>query len=136
MEYVFYFLGIAVILWELWVIINPQKAIDLRKRSKILNDKIKDCGDDGITITKQTYREYETINFFRYMFFHLGYSIWAFIGLFTTQWLLFILLWVVSIISSSMTDSNMRLGGVISFILLIFIYLNQFYFQIPFTINF
>lgn len=63
----------------------------------------------------------------------LVYFIWSFIGLLTSQWLLFVLIMVLSVIGSLFKNITWRrIDGILTIILLLAIVLNKYHFGYQF----
>lgn len=109
MTMIFYLLSGFVILWELYCFLNPLKVRSfLRKFKK----------------TKSTEMD-DTQNFA--MLFLFMQIIWCFIGLFTSQWLLFGVYIFMGIIPLKRFVAYMVFDSLVSIGLLLFIIINKYH---------
>ena len=114
MTHIFYFFAIFALLYELLVLTDTKNAskflIDLTNKLKIKED----------LATKEE----------AFSIFMLGYTIWNFIGLFSSQWVLFLILLLLSIFSFKKYPFLLFIDALISFGLILFIILNKYHFHI------
>lgn len=109
MTSLFFFLAIVFFFHEFSTFISPQKEVDRLtkfKSKEYLEDKEKPKSD--------------TLNGFLFVLLHMGYLLWTFIGLaFATQWVSFLILVIIGLISGITTklfkrfkleNSKLRLG--------------------------
>ena len=93
MTSLFFFLAIVFFLYEFATFTSPQKEVDRLKKftsKEYLEDKEKPKG--------------EALNGCLFILLHLGYMLWTFIGLaFSTQWISFLILVVIGLISGITT---------------------------------
>ena len=93
MTSLFFFLAIVFFFYEFTTFLNPQKEVDRLKKftsKEYLEDKEKPKG--------------EALNGCLFILLHLGYMLWTFIGLaFSTQWISFLILVVIGLISGITT---------------------------------
>lgn len=116
MKNVFYFLAILPIVYEAMNIINPQKFIQLEASFK--SSKI----DEKIILSPAQ----KLLN--RFMLF---YIIWTFIGLWSSQWPAFLILFIIGLANSIIKlNWYRRIDAIVSFFLLLFIVLNAYHLQI------
>ena len=112
MKHVFYFIGLLPLIYEMSVIMNP-------KRIYASKEKIKAAGKfDNFTSGQKSYA-----------ILSLGYLVWAFIGLFSFNWVAFLFLIAISFIPKKYFIL-MWFDSVISFLILLFVLLNSYHFQI------
>ena len=112
MKHVFYFIGLLPLIYEMSVIMNP-------KRIYTSKEKIKAAGKfDNFTSGQKSYA-----------ILSLGYLVWAFIGLFSFNWVAFLFLIAISFIPKK-HFILMWFDSVISFLILLFVLLNSYHFQI------
>lgn len=114
MVHIFYMFIIAPILWETLVVISPRKVTNFVK-------DIKPMFSNSITPRQKTLGNYMLL-----------YLIWNIIGLFTGQWLFFLIILGLGFIPKNNTVLTF-MNGFFSLIILIFIILNQYHFHIDFN---
>ena len=115
MKTFYYYIGIAPIIWELLSIMEIHKVHAFCTEYKLKAKR------------KEKHVMSSTENLFTWLMF--CYVVWAIVGLFTSQWFLFILLLLISFIPKKMIFIRL-LDACISFALLLFIVLNRFHFHI------
>lgn len=115
----FYFFTIVFILWEF------NTLIFTKSYNQFLESSIKRLQTQQVTTDDVVFS-----------FFNLGYFIWTILGLFTNQWLSFLLLLVLGLVSATLMkrfkiDSNLstilthrRIDAVLSIVILLYIWLN------------
>lgn len=115
----FYFFTIVFILWEF------NTLIFTKSYNQFLESSIKRLQTQQVTTDDVVFS-----------FFNLGYFIWTILGLFTNQWLFFLLLLVLGIVSATFMkrfkiDSNLstilihrRIDAILSIIILLNIWFN------------
>ena len=108
MSNIFYFLTIISIIWEIIVVSSP---IRVSKFIKSFNNKEM----DGLT------KKQKTLSFYM-----LGYLIWCIIGLFTSQWVIFLLLIGFGLFPKKLPILTF-INGLISLCLLMFIIVNVYH---------
>ena len=111
MSHVFYLIGIIAMIWEMIVITSPQRVVDCMKSMK--GKKMED-----VTKTQKALS-----------FYNLGYLIWCFVGLFSTQWVLFGFILILGLIPKR-NIVMCFLNGLISLGILVFIILNVYHLHI------
>jgi hypothetical protein len=112
MKHVFYFIGLLPLIYEMSVIMNPKKIYASKER-------IKASGKfDNFTSGQKSYA-----------ILSLGYLVWAFIGLFSFNWVAFLFLIAISFIPKK-HFILMFADSVVSFIILLFVLLNSYHFKI------
>lgn len=115
MKELFYLLAIGPILWEIIVIGDP-------KRVHRFIQKLSSYGEHGAIMQPEA-------KDIMYYIFLITYVLWVFVGLFTSQWLLFLTLFIVGIIPVKYIFHRW-LDGFISLCILLFTLLNAFHFHI------
>jgi hypothetical protein len=115
MKTFYYFLGIAPIIWELLSIMELHKVHAFCMEYKLMNKR------------KEKYVMSSTQHTFT--LFMSMYVVWGIAGLFSSQWFLFLLLLLISLIPKKVIFIRL-LDACISFALLLFIILNRFHFHI------
>lgn len=111
MKHLFYFLAILPLMFEMMVLSEPTKA-------KNFSQKLKGIKADEMTSQQQSY----TV-------LCLGYWVWCFVGIFTFQWPLFLLIFALGFIPK--TETWMRaIDAFITILILLFILLNAYHFKI------
>jgi len=118
MIYIFFLFGILAIIWEFMQITN------IKKMHRIVTT-IKKAGKDKTT--KDLPKTYTTLGFFM-----IGYFFWAVIGLFTGQWLIFLILLAVSMIPKKHIAIRW-IDSVISLGLILFAMINAIHLHISMT---
>ena len=113
---VFYSLGLLGVLYEMYVMSNPKRVHNF-----ITNLK-------GVDVELQTTTQKA------YGFFQMGYMVWAMVGMLSEQWVVFLLLLVVSVIPFRHLKAFGRFfDAVISLCVVLFLVLNHFHFKINVT---
>jgi energy-coupling factor transporter transmembrane protein EcfT len=110
MNHIFYFLAIFAIIWESLVVTNPRKVGDFVKSFRATKDK---------TTMQNTYS-----------FFALGYILWIIIGFFSSQWVLFLAMFLMSYIIPKRWVVTRFLDALISLSILIFMVINVYHLHI------
>jgi hypothetical protein len=105
---IFYLFSIVAIIWEIMVVRNP---IKISKFIGSYNNK------ETVVLTKKQ----KSISFCM-----LGYLIWCILGLFTGQWILFLLLLILGLFPKKVIILTF-INGLISLFLLVFIVLNVYH---------
>lgn len=113
MEFFFYIWAILAILWETMVISSPKKVLDFRTR---LRNAINEDGEKTSTMKA-------------YGMFTILYFLWVIVGLFTSQYVIFLIILLLGSISKKKVwivwiDSVVTLG------LILFIILNKYHWHI------
>ena len=108
MTTLFYLFGILAILWEFAVL------TDTNKIHYFLGNKEKNKDNDNYT---------------NLSFLMLGYFLWAIVGLFSSQWILFLVLIVLSIIPTKHIVLRW-IDSLLSLLILLFILINKFHLHI------
>ena len=112
MNHIFYFLAIFPIIWESLTITSTRKVSEFIKSSATSEYKDK------------------TSNQKVYTFLVLGYILWVIIGLFSSQWVLFLTLFIMAYIIPKRWLITRFLDGVISLGILIFMVINVYHLHI------
>lgn len=112
MKHVFYFIGLLPLIYEMSVIMNPKKIYKSKERMKVAGKF------DNFTSGQKSYA-----------ILSIGYLFWAFIGLFSFNWVAFLFLIAISFIPKK-HFVLMWIDSVISFLILLFVLLNSYHFQI------
>lgn len=113
MKHLFYFIAFLPILWEAMVLANP----------RVVNRFL-----DNLKAKKGNSEQYtQTEKFFGVL--QIGYFIWCFIGLFSSQWVLFLPMVILGVIPKRYHTLR-YVDSLISLALLIFIILNAYHFRI------
>ena len=125
LKFIFYLFGIVAILFELWSIYNFKKLTSfgekLQKNSKLSEE-------EKVPIT---YNE----NVF--IFCIWSYFLWTFVGLFTSQWVLFLGLIMLSLLTGLInkikrTETWNFVDSVLSISIILLAILNTYHFHIDF----
>ena len=111
MVHIFYFLSVLGILWEIMVFSSPIKVTNFIKSYE--NRHI-----DGLTKTQKNLS-----------YCMLGYIVWCLVGLASSQWFIFLILLFLGMFSKKRAILTF-ITGVLSFLLLIFMLLNVYHFNI------
>ena len=111
MSNIFYFLGGLAILWEIMVVTSPIKVTKFIK-------SYEDRDINGLTKTQKNLS-----------YCMLGYIVWCLIGLVSSQWVIFIFLLFLGMFSKKRAILTF-ITGLLSFLLLIFMLLNVYHFNI------
>lgn len=114
MKHIFYFLTILPLLWEFINITNVKETHRFTKTIKQLKGK--------------PFDDYSS-NQKNYSFLVLGYIFWTLIGLFSSQWIVFLTLLVLAFIPKKWIAIRF-IDSLISFWLLLFVILNVYHFKI------
>ena len=115
MIYIFFLFGILAIIWEFMNITNTRKMFNI---SKVIRESNK-----GKT-TKELPPKYITLGFLM-----LGYFFWAIIGLFTSQWLIFLTILILSLIPKRHIAIKW-IDSVITLLLILFAMINAIHLHI------
>jgi hypothetical protein len=114
MTHIFYFFAIFALFYEFLVLTDTKNAskflINLENKLEL---------DQEMSSTEKI--------FSRLM---IGYGIWNFVGLFSSQWILFLILLLISIFSFKKYPFLLFIDALISFGLILFIILNKYHFHI------
>ncbi len=115
MRHIYYFMAIFPILWELYTLQNILKVHNFSKKFK------KDAKDKKFDEWTDSQKALSI--------FMIGYLVWAFIGLFSSQWILFLFIFVISFIPK--VNITIRwIDSFISVLVFLFILLNTYHFHI------
>lgn len=114
MKHIFYFLAIFAIMWEMVSVFNTRIVHDFCKRAKSL----KEVDFDNWSYSEKVFP-----------LFMLGYATWVIIGLFSSQWFVFLLLLAFSCLPKKYIAIRF-VDALISLLLLFFIVLNAYHFKI------
>jgi hypothetical protein len=116
MKHVFYFFAIFAILYEAMVLTSPRKFVAAKKDIK--GKKIDDY----------------TTNQIAYVLFNFFYLAWTMVGLFSTQWMVFVVLLIISTISGLTARFRSpvlySIDALISFSILLFMMINVYHLHI------
>jgi hypothetical protein len=110
--FVFYLIGILPILWELSSLMKLSKRFNFLKELKQNKD----------------YKEWSS-NQKAVGFLMLGYIIWAMVGLFSSQWIIFFFILLVSLIPKKWLWF-FAIDAFVTVILLFFLIINQYHLHI------
>jgi hypothetical protein len=114
MKHIFYFFTFIAILWEMLSVINPKSVHDFYKRVLVAKGKkFRELSTSQQTISVCM----------------LGYMIWNFIGFFTFQWPIFIMLFLIGLIPKKWILLRW-IDAFISLLILLFIVLNAYHLKI------
>jgi hypothetical protein len=114
MKHVFYFFAIAAITWEAVCFLNPKKVSDFIKRTK-------ESLSNGLSDFSMTQTAFTFLSF--------GYLAWTLVGLFSSQWVLFLALMLLGFIPKRFVWYR-AFDAFVSFVILLFIVLNAYHFKI------
>lgn len=120
MDHIFYFLSIFPIFYSIVILIKPRKF-------SILMTNIGKKNKDGLTDKEKEFIGFAAVILLIYGFFNI---IWLFMGLFTSQWILFILLFILSFIVVNKFWFILWMKYVIVLPTLLFIIFNKYHFHI------
>ena len=112
MDHIFYFLAIFPIIWELTVASDAKKVHNKFNEIKKKNDVKKFTNNETVLA-----------------FLMLGYTFWVIIGLFSSQWVLFASIILLSIIPSKKIWVR-RVDAIITLLVLCFILINKYHLHI------
>ena len=110
MSHIFYILAIFPILWESLSITNPRKV--------------------GRFIKTYRTTDIRTTNQKAYPFFALGYALWVILGFFSSQWVLFLAIFMLGYIIPKRWVITRLIDGVITMSILIFMLINVYHLHI------
>lgn len=116
LEFLFYIFAIPALLWELINITSVTRTHNFMNRLK----------DDKVKLSNKGKTEQNVA------FLMILYAIWMFLGLFTSQYILFLFLLTISFIPKKYRIIRF-VDGVISFLVILFIILNKYHFGINLT---
>lgn len=112
-EYIFYSFALFAICYEYIVIKNPSKSIQIYKSIRMKNSDFQLFTDKELIL----------------VIFNYLYILWVFVGTFTSQWLMFLVIFLLSFLSKN--NKYIRvIDSVITFLILLFIVLNKFHLHI------
>lgn len=122
---IYYILGIFFVIYETKVFFNPLKN---RIEIKSTSDKLKDplvTKEEKITILKKSWKKIS---------FHLKYLLWSVIGLFSSQYIYFLFLFLLSFLlrtflknkSDNQIITIIEIDAAISIFILVSVILNHF----------
>lgn len=115
MGYIFYPFAILAILYEITCVFNPGKIISAKKDVKSKKwDEMKD--------------NYQVLSVLMPL-----YCLWTMVGLFTSQWLLFLVIIGLSLIPKKDIKLFIFIDAVLSLFLLLFIVINKFHLHYSMT---
>jgi hypothetical protein len=119
LKFIFYAMGFFAIYYELWAISNFDKIKRFSKKLHISDEE----------------RPELTTNESIFIILMCGYFIWCFVGLFTSQWLVFVGLFILSILTSVInkigrTKAWNFIDSLACVLLILFAILNTFHFHI------
>lgn len=115
----FYFFGFIAIYYEFWSVQNHNKVRNLINRFTKPSKEVK--------LAVMT--EIEAL----FVAMQLLYGCWAAVGLFTSQWLIFLLIFVLSAISYKMKENKIwsMTDALLTSALILFAIINTFHLHIP-----
>lgn len=113
-KYLFYFMAFMPILFELKTLIHIKRAHQFSLETKSLKGK----EFEDWPLSQRTYA-----------ILSVGYFIWAFVGLFTFQWPIFLGFILISFIPKKFVWFRW-LDSLLSLIVLLFVVLNAFHFKV------
>jgi hypothetical protein len=113
LEFLFYIFAIPALLWELINITSVTKVHNFMNRLK----------DDEVKLANKGKTEQNVA------FLMILYAVWMLIGLFSSQYILFLFLLTISFIPKKYRIIRF-VDGVISFLVILFIILNKYHFGI------
>ena len=111
MIYLFYFFAILAIVWELRVATQPKRTKEFVKTM---------MSTEGIDMTLQQ----KTV-----LLCMLGYLVWTFVGLFTQQWIIFGVIFIISFIPKQIIWIRV-IDAISTILLILFAIINQFHLKI------
>lgn len=114
MKIIFYFWVIFAIAYESAVILNPSKFIEFKKA---LKSKI--AKKENLTVTMNTFL---VLNFL--------YAMWAFVGLFSSQWIVFLFILFLSQLPTKKYAFLLCVDAILTLAALLFIVLNAYHLHI------
>ena len=114
MKHLFYFLTITLILWEVMNLVSINKTHQFALNLKNIKSKKFDEWSSNQKI---------------FSILMIGYIIWNFIGFFTYQWIVFLVLFLFGLIPKKYAWFRW-LDSLIIFLVLCFIILNAYHFKI------
>lgn len=112
MSYIFFSLAIFAIMYELMIVMNTRKV------SKFITNMKHKKGSE--------YNKEEKV----FAFLLLCYFIWGMVGLITSQWVLFLAMFIIGIITPNKYIVTRWINAFISFLLLTFMLINKFHLHI------
>lgn len=125
-KFLFYFFAVFAIVYEIWNIKNFGKKKEIGKRI-VEHKKIE-------TNQMTTEQKNFVVKGCLFVLFHILYLLWAFLGLFTFQWPIFLFMFILGFIGTIkyLKDNETwnSIDGVISIFLLLFVVLNTYHFKI------
>lgn len=113
MQYLFYFFASFAILYELLKIVRPGKFVSAATALKSLSNK-------EIPVDKWP------SSLKHLSFLEMLYLLWCIVGLFSSQWIIFLVLIAISFIPK-LTKPVMCIDGLVSFMLLMLMLINKFH---------
>lgn len=113
MIHIYYLIGIFGILWELYNLYFPRKVAEFLKGIK---NKPKE--QESSSIQKA------------YYYLMSGYMIWILVGMVTSNWFIFLTLFVLGILNLRRSVVGTWLRAFISLVLIFFAILNNYHFHI------
>src|SRR5688572_85365 len=114
LKFFFYFIGLMAIIYELWAIENYKTLEVLREKLK--KDKMK----AKISDQEQTFG-----------CLHMLYMMWVFVGLFSSQWICFLGIVLMSMFGVSLKGKSWNfIDSVITICLILFAILNTYHWHI------
>lgn len=116
MKHLFYAISIMPILWEMAGITEP-------KRVQSFLERLRNKKNEKPIVYTSTEKRFLQMQFL--------YFVWGFIGLFTNQWPLFLVLFLISLIPKRNIVLKW-LDALYSFLLIVFILLNEYHLHINF----
>ena len=111
MQHLFYFIGLAPIMWELQNMLSPVKYQALSKSIRALKGKPMETWGDRE-------KNAALLNF--------AYLVWTMVGLFSSQWILFLALFLLSLIPKRFAVHH-AIDAAICLSILVLIILNKYH---------
>ena len=125
LKFIFYLFGIVAILFELWSIYNFKKLTSFGEKLQ-KNSKLSEEEKVPITYNESVF-----------IFCIWSYFLWTFVGLFTSQWVLFLGLIMLSLLTGLInkikrTETWNFVDSVLSISIILLAILNTYHFHIDF----
>lgn len=111
----FYIFGILALYWEMMHITDTKEMLNFHKT---MDNTLSTDGEFTSRMVVVSLLE-------------LGYVLWCFVGLFSINWLPFLILMVLRFIPQN-NENIMRIVGISCFSVIVFVILNSYHFKIQF----
>lgn len=131
LENIFYLLIVFPLIYELTVLCETQSVINYKKRKKERENQQKEQllttnshGTSTISVEKKSSAFIDLL----FNLFSLGYAIWTILGLFTSEWVLFLIILLLAVTIPSSWRYNktlLKIDALLSFIILLFAVINH-----------